>query len=131
MSNDTTNSVRPDIANNWRQVAILYWVPIAALIVTGFLDVGTAWRTGVWTAACLEMGVACLLNAYRCGRIHCYFTGPFFVAIAMVTLLSGLGVLPLGPNGWNIIGLILLVGGLGLSYVPELVLGRYRSPPEE
>lgn len=127
MSTDRADSVRPDIASNWRQVAIVYWLPIAALVATGFLDVGTAWRTGVWTAACLEMGAACLFNAYRCGRIHCYFTGPFFIAMAVVTLLSSIGILSLGPNRWTVIGRILLVGGLGLSYVPELVVGKYRS----
>lgn len=81
----------------------------------------------MWTVACLEMGAACLLNDYRCGRIHCYSTSPFFAAIAIVTLLSGFGILPLGSDGWSIIGLILLVGGLGLSYGPELVLGKYRK----
>ncbi len=51
------------------------------------------------------MGTACIANAVRCGRLHCYITGPFFVAMAVVTLLYGLGALPLGGNGWNLIGL--------------------------
>jgi len=32
------------------------------------------------------MGGACLVNAVRCGRLHCYVTGPFFLlgAIGLV-----------------------------------------------
>ncbi len=37
-----------------------------------------------------------MANALRCGRLHCYITGPFFVAMAIVTLLYGLGAVPLG-----------------------------------
>jgi hypothetical protein len=36
----------------------------------------------VWPTLLTFMGVACLLNARRCGRIHCYFTGPFFLLLA-------------------------------------------------
>jgi hypothetical protein len=33
--------------------------------------------------ACLAMGVACLINAARCQRLHCYFSGPYFLALAL------------------------------------------------
>ena len=46
------------------------------------------------------MGVACLLNARRCGRMRCHFTGPFFLAMAVASLLFSLGALPLGSEGW-------------------------------
>jgi len=47
------------------------------------------------------MGVACLLNALRCGRTHCYVTGPFFLILAGVALLYRIGILPLGARGWS------------------------------
>lgn len=34
-------------------------------------------------AACFVMGVACLVNAARCHRLHCYLTGPYFVLLAV------------------------------------------------
>jgi len=34
-------------------------------------------------------------------RIHCYFTGPFFLVLAGVALLYGVGWLPLGAKGWS------------------------------
>lgn len=47
--------------------------------------------------------------------------------MAIVTVLYGLGVLPLGTNGWNLIGLTILVGGIALCCLPELFLGKYRK----
>ena len=45
----------------------------------------------VWPTVLTSMGVACFLNARRCGRIHCYFTGPLFLVLAGIGLLYGLG----------------------------------------
>jgi hypothetical protein len=73
------------------------------------------------------MGVACLVNASRCGRVHCLLTGPFFILGALASLGYGLSVLPLGPSGWNWIGIGTIVGGLSLACLPELLVGRYWS----
>jgi hypothetical protein len=73
------------------------------------------------------MGMACMVNALRCGRVHCYFTGPFFFLMALVALSYGLGILRLGRNGWNLLGLIALSGAIALWYLPEMFLGRYRK----
>jgi|SRR5579859_7616526 len=127
MGNDPINLPPRDILGNWPQTLLAYGLPIAAITATGNPAVGNGWRTVVWTAACLVMGGACLLNAVRCGRIHCYFTAPFFLAMAGVTVLFGAGVVPLGPDGWNTIGLTLLVGGVLLTFGPEPILGKYRT----
>ena len=73
------------------------------------------------------MGGACAVNAMRCGRIHCYVTGPFFLLMAVVALLYGIGVVPFGAKGWNLIGLTILVGAVALCCLPELILGKYRE----
>ena len=86
-----------------------------------------AWRTAVWTAALVTMGTVCLFNALRCGRTHCYITGPFFLAMAGVSLLFGLGLVALGKNGWNLIGIWTVIGAIVLCCVPELLLGKYRN----
>ncbi len=70
----------------------------------GRADVNNAWRTAVWTTALVTMGTVCLVNALRCGQTHCDITGTFFLAMAGVSLLFGLG-LSLGKNGWNLIGI--------------------------
>jgi hypothetical protein len=45
--------------------------------------------------------VACLLNARRCARTHCYLTGPFFLILAGIALLYDIGNLSLGATGWS------------------------------
>ena len=72
-------------------------------------------------------GGACAINAARCGRVHCYLTGPFFLLMAVVTLLHGIGVVRLGDKGWNLIGLTILVRTIALCCLPERILGKYRG----
>jgi len=85
-----------------------------------------ALKTVLWTVSLGFMGVACLINASRCGRIHCFFTGPFFILCAVASLGYGLGILPFGPSGWKWIGDVTVIGAIALTFLPERVLGRYR-----
>ena len=73
----------------------------------------------------LWMGGACLANARRCRRTHCWFTGPFFIVMAVVVVAYAIGALDLGPNGWNILGAVTLAGAIGLWWASERVLGRF------
>ena len=83
-------------------------------------------RTALWTTSFAVMGAACLLNAARCGRVHCRFTGPFFILAAVASFAYGFGLLPLGSSGWKWIGAGTIIGALALTCIPELFLGRYR-----
>jgi hypothetical protein len=73
------------------------------------------------------MSGACIVNALRCGRVHCYVTGPFFLVMALVALSYGIGILHLGGNAWNLLGLIALIGTIVLWYLPEMFWGKYRQ----
>jgi hypothetical protein len=56
-----------DLLFSWK--AILVWcLPVIALIVDSYWQKG---RIILWIPALLVMGVACLVNAGRCGRVHC------------------------------------------------------------
>lgn len=124
----TTRSDRPgDLLSRRGFVFLVYVIPVAALVLAGNLDVGTIWRTVIWSASLLIMGTGCIANAVRCGRTHCYLTGPFFLLMGLAAALYGLGILPLGSNGWNVIGLSTLLGGAILGCVPEIFLGKYRQ----
>lgn len=79
-----------------------------------------------WAIALTTMGIACTVNAVRCGRVHCYVTGPFFLLMALGTMLYGVGLLPLGHNGWRYLGMTILVGGVALCCLSEMLLGTYR-----
>src|SRR2546426_12403707 len=102
---------------------LLWGLPLVAF-VAGYV-VGPIWRTILWTAALSAAGTACLVNAARCGRLHCYLTGPFLLLGAVVTLTYGLGVLPLGPDRWSSIGRVGAVGSCFLCCVPEWIWGKY------
>ncbi len=121
----TTSNSR-DILASPRLAVALFWLPAIVLVVTGTSGLGGGWRIVTWTVALGIMGAACTANAVRCGRVHCYLSGPFFLVMALATLLYGLGVVPLGRNGWNLIGLTILVGAWALCCLPELFLGKYR-----
>ena len=101
----------------------IWCIPAAILIVTSISN--TSYRGVIWPIVLTWMGGACLVNARRCGRRHCYLTGPLFLALAIASLLYGVGVLSLGPKGWQILAGILLVGSLALTCLPEWIWGRY------
>ena len=134
MNSGETERESRDILSDRLTIALVYGLPVLALVLSGALDVGTGWRTAVWVVALTTMGLGCLVNALRCGRVHCYLTGPFFLIMAALTLLYGLGIAPLGVRGWSVLSLALLAGGLLLYCVPEAILGRYlrnrSSPPD-
>ena len=83
----------------------LFWCLPSFVFALGFF-VSPGWRTVLWTLSLGFMGTLCLLNASRCSRIHCYFTGPFFILGAVTSLGYGLGSYPLGRPGGN--GLVTL-----------------------
>jgi hypothetical protein len=105
---------------------LLTWgIPTAILLATPLLPPRSL--AVIWPVLLTFMGVACLANARRCGRIHCFVTGPFFLVLAALALLYGVGILPLGEHGWATLSAALVIGGCVFTCVPEWVLGRYRS----
>ena len=110
------------------RAGLLLWVlPVIVLGVSaGF---GGLYAAVAWPPLLVLMGVACLVNARRCGRLHCYVTGPYFLLLAAVALLYSLGFLPLGPGGWQWLTSALLVGGCALTCIPEWLFGRYVPRP--
>jgi hypothetical protein len=109
-----------------RPSACLLWCVPWFAFALGF-GAPPALKTVLWTTSLAFMGVACLINVSRCGRIHCLFTGPFFIIGAVASLGYGLGLLPFGASGWKWIGAIMIIGAIVLTCIPELVLGRYRK----
>ena len=127
MKRETTAAKSRDILSNPLLAFAWFCLPVIAIIASGSSGVGKNWRTAIWTAALSVMGIACIANAARCRRVHCYLTGPFFLGMAVVTLLYGVGIVPLGANGWNVIGLTILVGAIALGCLPEMFFGKYRK----
>jgi len=102
---------------------LIWGIPAVALFVSP-----QRYRVIVWPVLLIFMGAACILNARRCGRVHCYVTAPFFLLLALLSLLYGAGVLPLGAHGWSTLSALFLIGSAVLTCVPEWFVGRYRKP---
>jgi len=116
-----------DLLSRRGTAILVYAVPTLAIAATGGKGVVDTIRTLVWTLAFTVMGVACVVNAVRCGRVHCYFTGPFLLLLAAASLLHGLRVVSLGPNGSQWLGLVAIVGIVVFLTVPERLWGRYAA----
>jgi hypothetical protein len=116
-----------DLLSNFWSRWLLFCLPAVAIAVTGISAFANSLRTIVWTAALVVLGTACSVNAARCGRIHCYLTGPFFLVMAVIALLYGVRVIPLGGHGWSAIGMTILVGAAVLCCLPEIIFGKYRT----
>ena len=120
---EITSPNHADLAGSRAKFLAVWGLPIIALIVAIWLD--PIVKTVIWLVALTWMGGACLLNARRCGRRHCYFTGPFFLIMAIASALHGFGIVPLGANGWNWLGNTLGIGTAVLWCGPELIWGKY------
>lgn len=98
---------------------LLMWVWTSALITGQFV-----WQTAApWLAATLLLswGSFCTVNMIRCGRLHCYITGPVFLVAGTALLLLLLGAVSF-PGAWiNALAL----GALALGILLEIWRGKY------
>ncbi len=96
----------------------LHWgLPILAMLAA--IPQSHSVKSWVWVAALVWMGGACIWNARRCGRKHCYWTGPFFLAMSLPVLAHGYGLLALGAEGWKWLGLTIGIGAVAITALTE------------
>jgi len=101
---------------------LLWGIPSAMIVAGSFVAVEL--RTWLWTAAFTAAGAACVLNAARCRRTHCYITGPLFLVLALASALEGAGLISIG---WAWIGVAAVVG-VAVAYRVERARGKYAHP---
>jgi hypothetical protein len=97
----------------------LVWGPPGALFLVGIAwDAARAW---LWIPALIVAGGACIANASRCGRLHCFVTGPLFLLGALATVASATGIMAID---WRwILGMV--IGGTAIGYGLEWLRGKY------
>src|SRR2546427_9061639 len=120
-----TDTVRTsgDGLSSWRTNLVAWWIPQAA-VLAGLLAPAPI-RAVIWIIALIWMGTACVLNAKRCGRTHCRFTGPYYLAMIIPVLALGLGVISLGLSAWVVLGVVIILGGKTIWWTTERAWGKF------
>lgn len=121
--NDVKALQSKDWVSHARSHAVAWGLP-GLLVIAGSL-LYPSMKAAIWVGALVWMGVACLANAARCRRTHCYFTGPYFLALAVVAALHGFKIIRLGTSGWLWLGLMIVAGGGILWFLTERVWGKF------
>lgn len=105
---------------------VLSWgIPIAMVLSVNFLGLSAFASQALVIAALGWMGVACLLNFRRCGRVHCIFTGLWFLLGAALLLAGLTGALPLTNDQATLAANATFFGALVLWFLPERIWGKY------
>jgi hypothetical protein len=73
------------------------------------------------------MGVACILNTRRCGRTHCRYTGPYYLAMIAPVLLFAVGIGSAGFFARLIMGDLILAGSGIIWRATEHSWGKFSS----
>ena len=122
--NDTASDLgsRDSLRKTWQVISLWGLPAVVATIALVLADRRPALFLAA-SAALLVMGGACLVNAARCRRLHCYITGPYFLMLALGALLA----YGFAPNGESHSRLWLLLA-LGVTplliWLPERLAGR-------
>ena len=129
MSNTAGELGRCDSLRKTWQVVSFWGLPaVVATIAIVLSDRRPALFLAVG-ATLAVMGGACLVNAARCRRLHCYITGPYFLMLALSALLA----YAFDQNGEHLSRLWLLLALATvplLIWLPERLAGRkYLSAP--
>jgi len=98
---------------------VLFCLPVIAIVASGYGHVSRGWRTAIWerrVSQCHALHANALLR-------HRYFLS---VNGTWRLFLYGTGVIDLGTNGWNLIGITILIGAIILTCLPEFLFGKYR-----
>lgn len=120
---NTITRFSADWVGSVRTNLLAWWLPHAALVAGLFVAVPV--RTVIWTIALAWMGVACILNARRCGRTHCWFTGPYYLAMTLPALALGWGVVSARIYGWLILGVLIVAGSKIIWWATERAWGKF------
>jgi hypothetical protein len=122
MANGTVQASR-DWLNSPRSGLLAWWIPLTAILAA--LAVPAPIRAVVWTIALIWMGTACMLNARRCGRTHCRYTGPYYLLMIVPVLAFGSGIVAAGIYGWVVLGLVIIAGSKLIWWATERAWGKF------
>lgn len=103
------------------------WIWGVSWLLVGVGAIWLALLFWLWIPAFAAAGLACLWNVRRCGRLHCYVTGPLYLLAALYLVGAAADALPFRME----IFLVLVFGTSLLAILAERKLGRYRPATRE
>jgi hypothetical protein len=117
----SSECAKRDLASS--RTGLVVWGVPGLFVLGGVAFPGV--RPLLWAVGFFAAGAACVANARRCRRTHCYITGPLYLGLSAASVLIGLGVL-----SWSWWSLLVLWGaGTFLAHVPEFLGKRYLRGP--
>lgn len=122
MPNGTARASRDWLANP-RSSVLAWWLPQAAILAGLFAPAPA--RAAIWAIALIWMGTACILNARRCGRTHCRYTGPYYLAMIAPVLALGSGIVSAGIYGWIVLAVLIIGGSKFIWWATERQWGKF------
>lgn len=122
MEDDSLETSR-DWLRSPRTSVVAWLIPVVALFAVLFAPVPA--RTSIWIIALIWMGTACILNANRCGRTHCRYTGPYYLVMIAPVVLLGSGFVFVGIYAWLVLGCVILLGSILLWWATERAWGKF------
>lgn len=120
MANAPTDTSR-DWLGSVHTSLLAWWVPKAAILAGLFVPV--SFRAVIWIIALIWMGTACILNARRCNRTHCRYTGPYYLAMVVPVLM--LGIVSAGIYKWMFLAALILGGSWLIWWATERAWGKF------
>src|SRR5258708_5944012 len=120
---DNTLQTSKDWLDSTRTHALAWWIPQGAIVAALLIPVPM--RAAVWIVALVWMGTACMLNARRCGRTHCRYTGPYYLAMIVPVIVLASSAVSVGFYGWLVLGVLILAGSKIIWWATERAWGKF------
>ena len=122
MVNDAIQTSK-DWLRSPRTSLLAWWLPQVAIIAGLFVPAPI--RAVIWIIALLWKGTACILNARRCGRTHCRYTGPYYLAMIVPVVVLASGIVSADFYGWLGLGVLILAGSKIIWWATERAWGKF------
>src|SRR5262249_28478966 len=122
MANDVVQSSR-DWLSSPRTSASAWRIPQAIIVVALFVP--TPARAGIWIIALIWMGTACILNSRWCGRTHCRYTGPYYLAMIAPVVVLASGVISVAFYAWLSRAVFILGASMIIWLATERAWGKF------
>ena len=120
---NTIAKTAADWAGNTRANILAWWLPKGAIIAALFAPLPV--RVATWIVALAWMGTACIVNARRCGRTHCRYTGPYYLVMIAPVVLLAFGLITLNFSSWLAMAALIVFGGWIIWWATERAWGKF------